>query len=107
MSSSALCRCRPYIVRVNVAFGFTSFVSMSFVLMSFELILHVNVVRVNVVRVNVAFGLMSFGFLLFGLMWFVLLSVYHIAHTHGGSLLALLSAEDHSFNEVERGFTLS
>ena len=68
MSPSALCRSRPYVIRVNVTFRFTSFMLVSHSgtyvslgLMLFGLIL---------------FGLMSFGLLSFGLMLFVLLSAY-------------------------------
>ena len=37
MSPSPLCRSRPYVVQVNVLFGYTSYVLMWFVLMSFGL----------------------------------------------------------------------
>ena len=56
MSPSVLCRSRPYVIRVNVSFRFTSFVLMS----------HSDMCRS---------GLMSFGSLLFGLMSFMLCTV--------------------------------
>ena len=56
MSPSVLCRSRPYVIRVNVSFRFTSFVLMS----------HSGMCRS---------GLMSFGSLLFGLMSFMLCTV--------------------------------
>ena len=56
MSPSALCCSRPYVVWVNVSFGFTSLVLMSFVF--------VEKPTSRYERVNVSFKYVSFGLIM-------------------------------------------